>query len=187
MKKLFVLTPFAVAALAGCAPAANQIQHGQWELVQEVQSMTAANAPEEVRDQMRSRTGRPESGRLCLTEDQARRFLEFTKQAVTQGQAAACTFSDEVYAGGTLRQNASCPIGATPGAPAAGPARGNLTSVLNGRFTGTTFNATVVTTGPNIIAPGGGDMNVTVVLRGRRLGDCPAGAATPTPQPATNL
>ncbi|HTU10843.1 MAG TPA: DUF3617 family protein [Allosphingosinicella sp.] len=180
MKRVFFLTPLALAALAGCAPAPNQIQAGQWELVTEIQSMSVPSAPEEVREQMRARTGRPDAGRACLTEDQARRFLEFTKQVMAQGQASACTFTDEHYAGGELRQNASCPVGS----PMGGPARGNQTASLNGRFTATTFNATLRTQGPNVIAPGGGGMNATVILRGRRLGDCPAGGPTP-PQPTS--
>lgn len=178
MKRVLFLTPLALAAMAGCAPAPNQIQAGQWELVTEIRSIAVPNAPEEFREQMRSRAGRPDTGRACLTEDQARRFLEFTKQVVSQGQAAACRFTDEVYANGVLRQNSTCPAGGPMGGQ-----QGNQTSTLEGSFTATTFNATLNTQGPNVMAPGGGEMRATVSLRGRRLGECPARPATP-PLPA---
>jgi hypothetical protein len=181
MKKVLFLTPFALAVTAGCAPAPNQIQAGQWELVTEIRSISIPNAPEEFREQIRSRAGRPDAGRACLTEEQARRFLEFTRQLVSQGQAANCRFTEEVYANGTLRQNSTCPAGGPPGVP--GAPGGNQTSTLEGRFTATTFNATLNTQGPNVMAPGGGEMRATVALRGRRLGECPARPATP-PMPA---
>ena len=176
MKKVLFLTPFVLAATAGCAPAPNQIQAGQWELVTEIRSMSIPNAPEEFRDQIRSRAGRPDAGRACLSEEQARTFLEFTKQLVSQGQAAACRFTDEVYGGGVMRQRSTCPA-ANP----MGGTGGNQTSSLEGSFTSTTFNATLQTQGPNMMAPGGGEMRATVSLRGRRIGDCPARPATPAP------
>lgn len=175
MKRVLILTPFALAALAGCAPAPNQIQAGQWELVTEIRSISIPNAPEEYREQLRNRVGRPDNGRACLTDEQVRTFLEFTKQLVSQGQASACRFTDEVYANGALRQNSSCPAGG----PMGGGSGGNQTSSLDGNFTATTFNATLHTQGPNVMAPGGGEMRATVSLRGRRLGDCPARPATP--------
>ena len=174
MKRVLFLTPLVLAAMTGCAPAPNQIQAGQWELVTEIRSLSAPNAPEEFRQQLRNRVGRPDTGRACLTEDQARRFLEFTKQLVSQGQAAACRFTDETYAGGVMHQTGSCPSGGP-----AGPARGNQTSTLDGRFTSTTFNATLHSQGPNMMSPGGGDMTATIVLRVRRLVDCPATPAMP--------
>jgi hypothetical protein len=176
MKRVLFLTPFALAAMTGCAPAPNQIQAGQWELVTEIRALSAPGAPEEFRQQLRNRVGRPDTGRACLTEEQARRFLEFTKQLVSQGQASACRFTDEKYEGGVIHQAASCPAGG--GAPGA-PAGGNQTSTLEGRFTQTTFNATLHSQGPNMMAPGGGDMSATIVLRGRRIGDCPTAPAAP--------
>ena len=172
MKRVLFLTP--LAAMTGCAPAPNQIQAGQWELVTEIRALSAPSAPEEFRQQLRSRVGRPDTGRACLTEDQARRFLEFTKQLVSQGQASACRFTDETYAGGVMHQTGSCPAGGPPGTPG-----GNQTSTLEGRFTSTTFNATLHSEGPNMMAPGGGQMSATIVLRGRRVGDCPATPAAP--------
>jgi hypothetical protein len=178
MKRVLFLTPLALAGMAGCAPAPNQIQAGQWELVSEIRSISAPNAPEEVRQQMRSRTGRPDSGRVCLSDEQAHNFLEFTKQLVSQGQSAACRFTDETYANGVIRQNSSCPAGG----PAGGSA-GNQTGSLEGRFTATTLNVTLHVQGPNVAAPGGGEMSGTYSLRGRRLGACPPREAAP-PMPA---
>lgn len=185
MKRVLFLTPLALAAMTGCAPAPNQIQAGQWELVTEIRALSAPGAPEEFRQQLRNRVGRPDTGRACLTEEQARRFLDFTKQLVSQGQAAACRFTDETYAGGVMHQTGTCPAGGPPGAPG-GASRGNQTSTLDGRFTSTTFNATLHSQGPNMMAPGGGDMSATIVLRGRRLGDCPATPAG-APSPAAGL
>ena len=174
MKRVFFLTPFALAAMTGCAPASNQIQAGQWELVSETQSITLSNATDEVREQLQSRVGRPNSDRLCLTEDQARHLLELPKQMVSGGNPTACRFTDETYANGALRLAGTCPAGSPMGGPT-----GNLTNSLDGRFTATTFNSTVHVQGPNMIAPGGGDMNVTISFRGRRLGPCTATPGAP--------
>jgi hypothetical protein len=176
MKRVLILTPLALAALAGCAPATNQIEAGQWELVTETQSIALSNASEEVRDQLQSRTGRPNSDRLCLTDEQARRLLELPKQFVSGGNAAACHFTDETYTNGVLHLAGTCPAGSAMGGPS-----GNLTNSLEGRFTATTFNSTVHVQGPNLVAPGGGDMSVTISLRGRRIGDCPRPTTPPVP------
>ena len=76
------------------------------------------------------------------------------------------------------------------GSPTGGPG-GNLTNTLEGRFSATTLNATLTTQGPNVMAPGGGEMRISLSLRGRRLGDpgagCPArGALTGGPGGAAN-
>ena len=172
MKRVFFLTPFALAAMAGCAPAPDQIQAGQWEIVTELRSVDMPGAPAEVQQQIRSQIGRPDSAPGCLGPEQVRTFLQVTRQLLTQGQAANCTFTDETYAAGSMTQHASCP------GPAGQPAN---TISFNGHFSRTTFNGTVNVERPTPRGP----VRFMATLRGRRLGDCPATAAGPpgAPQP----
>lgn len=170
MKRVLILTPLALAALAGCSKGATQIQAGQWEIVTELRSVDMPGAPPELVQQVRSQIGRPESNPTCLSAEQARAFLQFTRQLLTQGQPN-CTFAEETYADGKLRQRATCP------GPAGQPG-GNMS--LDGGYTVTTFNGTVNAERPNPVNPGAGAIRMNAVLRGRRIGDCPAGGA-PTP------
>ncbi len=172
MKRVLILTPLALAALAGCAKGADQIQAGQWEIVSELRSLDMPGAPAEVQAQARSQVGRPETAPLCLPAEEARTFV----QTIRRGQPATCQVSDEVYAGGVMRTRVSCP----------GPAGQQATQMaLDGTFTMTTFNSTITEERPN---PGGanlGPVRRTVVIRGRRLGECPPAPPMPAgpPQP----
>jgi hypothetical protein len=170
MKRVLILTPLALAAMAGCSKGADQIQAGQWEMVTELRSVDMPGAPPELQQQIRTQIGRPDSGSNCLTAEQARNFLQYTRQLLTQGQAANCRFTDETYAGGVLRQRAACP----------GPGGQSGSSMsLDGGFTVTTFNGTVNAERPNPVNASSGPIRMTAVIRGRRLGEC-----TATPPPA---
>ena len=169
MKNVLFLTPFALAALAGCAPAPNQIQAGQWEVVIQPQSLDIPGAPPEMLEQARDM--QPRTNRICLTEEEARNFLQFLRR----GQQGNCQYSDEAYAGGVLRQNTSCP----------GPAgQQGSRMTLDGRFTVTTFNGRINDERPNPFGANQGPVRSTAVIRGRRLGPCTATPpATPLPAP----
>ena len=172
MKRVLFLTPFALAAMAGCAPAPNQIQAGQWEVVIQPRSIDIPGAPPEMLEQ--ARDTQPRSNRICLTEDEARNFLQFLRR----GQQPNCQYSNEQYANGVLRQETNCP----------GPAGQQGTKMtLDGRFSVTTFNGNINDERPNPFGANQGPVRSTAVIRGRRVGACttpPAGPPMPAPAPA---
>lgn len=171
MKNVLILTPFALAALAGCAPAPSQIQAGQWEVVIQPRSIDIPGAPPEILEQARDM--QPRTNRICLSDDEAKNFLQFLRR----GQQGNCTYSNETYAGGVLHQQTNCqgPNG-QPG----------TTMTLDGRFTVTTFNGNINDERPNPFGASQGPVRSTAVIRGRRLGACtapPAGPPMPAPAP----
>lgn len=178
MKRVIFLTPLALAAMTGCAPAPNQIQAGQWEITTEVRGLEVPGAtPDQVRMIQRSagQVGMSDTESRCLSDAEARSFVQDIRSA-----PPTCRVSDEVYAGGVMRTHVSCP------SPNGGPA---IQISLDGRFTASTLNATVNVEGPNPTGANQGPMRRIVRLRGRRTGECTAQspAALPTmqaPQPA---
>ncbi len=173
MKRVFFLTPLALAAVAGCAPAPNQIQAGQWEIVTETRSFDVPGASPDQLRQARQQVGRTETIPQCFTDAQARSLVQDIRRA-----PATCRVSDEVYAGGVMRTRVSCP------GPAGQP---SIQVSLDGSFTNTTFNATITEEGPNPTGASREPMRRSVRLRGRRTGECPAGGSPAMPGPPTQL
>jgi hypothetical protein len=173
MKRVLFLTPLALAAVAGCAPAPNQIQAGQWEIVSEVLRLDVPGAtPEQM--QMLSRgagqVGLKDTERRCFTEAEARSYLQDLRGTAPP----SCRVSDEVYANGVMQSRLTCPGQA---------GQQGVEMSLDGRFTNTTFNARVDMTVPNPIGAGQAPMRRSIQLRARRLGICPP-AETPPGLPA---
>jgi hypothetical protein len=164
MKRVLILAPLALATLAGCSKGATQIQAGRWEIVTELRNVEMPGAPAELTEQARAAVGRPETVRACLSDEDARTFV----QTIRRGQPATCTVSDEVYAGGVMRTRSACP------GPNGQP--GNNVS-LDGTFTMTTFNGTINEERPNPLGANQGPVRRSIVLRGRRLGACSAAEA----------
>lgn len=166
MKRVLFLTPLALAAMAGCAPAPNQIQAGQWEITTVLRKVETPGAPAELIEQAQSQLGREEKVRACLSDEEARTFV----QTIRRGQPATCRVADEVYANGRMQTRVSCP----------GPnGQAGSQVALDGNFTVTTFNATINEERPNPLGANQGPVRRTIVLRGRRLGECPATPAVP--------
>ena len=166
MKRVLFLTPLALAAMTGCAPAPNQIQAGQWELVTEVVSLDVPGATPDQQRQIRQQVGQRQSpAPQCISPEEARTLVQTMRRAPPN-----CRVTDEKYAEGVMRTHLSCP-GQAPGQP-------GITMALEGTFTNTTFNGTITEEGPN---PTGaqGSMRRTQRVQGRRLGDCPPATATP--------
>jgi|GraSoiStandDraft_46_1057282.scaffolds.fasta_scaffold86601_3 hypothetical protein len=177
MKRAIFLTPFVLAAMAGCAPAPNQIQAGQWELVTEVVSLDVPGATADQQRQIRQQVGTRQSPPpQCISETEARTLVENMRRA-----PPTCRVSDETYAGGVMRTHLTCPPQA-PGQP-------EISLAVDGTFTGTTFNVTITEQGPNPTGTNQSPMRRTQRIRGRRIGACPAGAAAPVApgQPAAGL
>jgi hypothetical protein len=170
MKKVLFLTPLALAAMAGCAPAPNHIQAGQWEITSELVRMDVPGAtPEQL--QMFSRGGAGQVGlrdteQRCFTEAEARSYLQDLRGTAPP----TCRVSDETYAGGVMRSNITCP---------GQNGQQGVEMSLNGSFTNTTLNARVDMTVPNPVGATNGPMRRSVQLRARRLGECPASSTPP--------
>ncbi|MEA3014461.1 MAG: hypothetical protein QOD42_3006 [Sphingomonadales bacterium] len=173
MKRLIILAPaIALAGIAaGCSKGADQLQPGQWEMVTRVKSIEIPGAPPEAQAQLRSGVGRSQTNQDCITPERARNPLAQMRQMMSQGQAANCRFTDEVFGGGVIRIRATCP---GPG----GQASGGGTVSLEGSFTATTLQATlsVNATGGSPAVPGATGMNMSAEINGRRVGECAAGA-----------
>ena len=188
MKRVLFLTPLVAAAVAGCAPAPNQIQAGQWEINSELVRLDVPGAtPEQM--QMFSRGGAGQVGmkdteRRCLSDAEARSYV----QDLRGSAPPSCRVTDENYANGVMRSHVTCQ----------GPNNQQVEMVLDGHFTNTTLNARVDMTVPNPLGAGQGPMRRSVQIRGRRIGECtaPAGpsgvplstapqsAPAPAPEPA---
>jgi hypothetical protein len=174
MKRVLFLTPLALAAMTGCAPAPSQIQAGQWELITEVLSLDVPGATPDQQRQISQQVGTRQSPPpQCISDQEARTLVESMRRA-----PPTCRVTDEKYAEGVMRTHLSC--------PAQAPGQQPITLALEGTFTNTTFNGTITEEGPNPAGTSQGPMRRTQRIRGRRVGDCPAGAATlPMPgQPA---
>jgi hypothetical protein len=175
MKRVFFLTPLALAAMTGCAPAPNQIQAGQWEITTEVRGLEIPGAtPDQVRMIQRSagQVGMSDTESRCLSDAEARSFVQDIRSA-----PPTCQVSGEVYANGVMTTHVSCP---SPNGPP-------IQISLDGRFTASTLNATVNVEGPNPTGANQGPMRRIVRLRGRRTGECtapPPGALPAMPVPA---
>lgn len=180
MKRVLFLTPFALAGMAGCAPAPNQIQAGQWEVVSEIVRLDVPGAtPEQMQLLNRSgggQVGMKDSERRCFSDAEARSYV----QDLRGSAPPSCRVGEEVYANGVMRSRVTCP---------GQSGQQGVELVMDGSFTNTTFNARVDVTGPNPLGAGQAPMRRAVQLRARRLGECtapatPAMPAMPAPEPA---
>jgi Protein of unknown function (DUF3617) len=168
MKRVFFLTPLALAAMTGCAPAPNQIQAGQWELVTEVLSLDVPGATPDQQRQIRQQVGvRQSPPPQCISETEARTLVENMRRAPPN-----CRVTDEVYAGGVMRTRLNCPAQA-PGQP-------SVSLAFDGTFTRTTFNATITEEGPNPTGASQSPMRRTQRISARRVGECTAAPPAPT-------
>ena len=175
---LLAVSVAAITIAAGCSKGggggngATQRQPGQWESVTTIKSIDIPGAPPQVLQQVRAQVGQAQTQRECLTAEQARDPLAQMRRMLSQGNTGNCNFTDQVFAGGTIRIRGTC-----------SPAGGGTAQVsLEGTFTETTLeaNLTMNAQGPAGAAmPGVTSMNMAAEVRGRRVGDCPGGAAAP--------
>jgi len=159
-------------AVGQAASGARAMQPGQWEMVTQVTAVEMPGAPPEAQAQLRAQQGRAQTDRRCITPAQA---ANPTRELVGSGpQSRNCQFSDRTFAGGVIRVRASC----RP--PGGGVSRAEL--AIEGGFTETTLEArlTVSAVGPNSSGGRGTQtIRASSTVRGRRIGECPAGGAPP--------
>jgi hypothetical protein len=180
---LLAVSIAAIAVTAGCGgggsgggSGAAQRQPGQWESVTTIKSIDIPGAPPQVLQQVQAQVGQAQTQRECLTAEQTRDPMAQMRRMLSQGNTGNCNFTDQVFAGGTIRIRGTC----NP------PGGGSAQVSLEGSFTATTLeaNLTMNAQGPAGAAmPGVTSMNMTAEVRGRRIGDCPGGAAAPAGNP----
>jgi hypothetical protein len=162
----------AIAITAGCSKGAAQRQPGEWETVTTVKSIDIPGAPPQVLAQVRAQVGQATTQRECLTAEQARDPMAQMRRMMSQGNAGNCNFTDQVFAGGTIRIRGTC-----------SPAGSTAQVSLDGTFTETTLEANLTMNAQgaaNPAMPGVTGMNMAAEMRSRRIGDCTS-PATPAP------
>ncbi len=165
----------AAAGATGGAPAATgpAMQPGQWEMVTQVTALEMPGAPPAAQAQLRAQQGRSQTDRQCITPEQA---ANPSRNLVSGAQSGNCQFGDTIWSGGVIRIRATC---RQPGGS------GQAEMAMEGSFTATTLDArlSVIATGPNLTgAPGTQQMRATSIVRGRRVGECPARSQRRTTQ-----
>jgi hypothetical protein len=164
----------AVGAAGGASSAGGPaMQPGQWEMVTQVTAIEMPGAPPAAQAQLRAQQGRSQTDRQCITPEQA---ANPSRNLVSGAQSGSCQFGDTIWSGGVIRIRATC---RQPGGS------GQAEMAMEGSFTATTLDArlSVSATGPNISGgPGTQQMRATSIIRGRRVGECPARSERRTTQ-----
>lgn len=142
-----------------------QRQPGMWEMTAKVTQLQLTGASPEMQARANAQVGQPRTQSQCLSPEEAGDPLAQMRQMMAQqGATANCRFSDQVFAGGTIRVRASC--------PAAGG--GSADFSIEGTFTETTIQSVMNVTGQGPAGPDGiSGMRLSMEMSGRRTGDCP--------------
>ena len=162
MKKLALFAP-TVALAAAYSGSAVTMQPGQWEHTMQFTSIEAPGVPEAQLAMMRQQMGQARTESSCLTPEQA---AHPTGTMLNPGGSQNCQFSENVFAGGTIRVHGTCQQ------PGGASAQMNM----DGTYTATTMNVQLsseMTMPPGM--PGPRSLRMSGTMSGRRTGDCPAG------------
>jgi len=168
MKRHLLWAPPLALLLSGCSESAVSLQPGQWETTIRMTSIEVPGAPEAMVTQMRAQMANQVDTRSqCITPQEAANPAG--NMLNPDGGREGCTFTDNVFAGGVINVNGSCP---GPGG------RGSARMGLQGSFTATTMEGRVtaeVTAPPGAAPPGTPQtVRMTGTMASRRTGDCPA-------------
>jgi hypothetical protein len=128
-----------------------RIEPGLWELTSEVVEVSAPDLPREVRNRM---VGPRSRIRHCITPEQAARPSATFLAARADGP---CVYSDFTVQEGRVRGRMRCP---------------DATAVMDGVYRPDRYEMRMEMASP---VPGGATMNLEVVSRGRRIGQCEEG------------
>ena len=160
MKKLALFAP-AIVFAAACGSAVS-MQPGQWEHTVQFTSIEAPGVPEAQLAAMRQMMGQPQTSAECMTPEQA---ANPTGRMLNPKGGQNCQFTDNVFAGGTIRVHGTCQQ------PGGTSARMNM----DGTYTATTMNVQLSSemTMPAGM-PGPRSLRMSGTMTGRRTGDCPA-------------
>lgn len=163
-------TPEQVAAEMKKSGVAEDLRKpGQWETTMSVVNVEAPGMPPEALNQMRAMMGNGQTTQRCVTEAELKQVESFIGQ-----NNANCVFDHYRVSGGKIDGKAKCTQGPV-----------NQLMTMNGTFTSDSSDMTIrsETSG----GPPGQNMNVTMNIKSKRLGDCTAPAAPDAPAaPAAN-
>lgn len=159
---------------AGPAAGAASMQPGQWEMVTRIASIEMPGATPEQQAQIQQQQPPPQTERTCITPEEAANPLARFRESMSRDQQGFdCQGNDDnVFAGGVVRIGMTCRSQASPG--------DQTRLAMVGQFTATTVQAaiSVDAQAPSAAQSGGPTaMRIRGTITGRRMGDCPAGAA----------
>lgn len=156
----------------GAAAAGVSMQPGMWETSYRILSVDLPTAPPEIVDGMRAGVSTaPVIERRCLTPAEAAAPGNAVRERTMRGRPGyACETGESLFAGGRIRMSLACR--SSTGQPP-------LRQAMVGSYTAETLQAAV--SGDSVLRAGEAGpsypVRVESVLAGRRIGDCPAGAA----------
>lgn len=167
-----------IAVAAGCSRVVER-QPGQWEITARLTQLQLTGASPEDQARVNSDLNRTQTSSQCLTPELARDPLALARRLVVpdgmpQEDLNDCSFSDQVYSGGTIRVHLSCPR-----------LRGGRLAMqyaVEGTFTETTMQYTRTSNAQfpaEASRPGVTGQRMTLEVSGRRVGECASGASPP--------
>jgi len=167
MRKLALIAFVLVAGCSGEEPqkkatpaAAVKLQPGQWETTVEVTNLSMSDkspaAPGII--------GKKTTVSNCITPEQ----VEKPEAALFTGGSSNCKYDNLYMSDGRLSSSMTC---TQPGRS------GNSSSMVDGSYTATTFDATVETQ----TYSGSHDFKMDAKVSGHRIGECTAAATTAEP------
>lgn len=153
-------------------PATVSMRPGLWETTMRVVSAEAPTAPQVIQDGLRAAvSAAPVTERSCLTPAEAANPADAIRDKTVGGQPGyTCETGEALFANGRIRMTLSCR--STTGQP-------DQRQAMVGSFTAETLQAAVSAESatPATDMMQSFPVRVESVLTGRRVGDCPAGAA----------
>ena len=163
MKRLIAAAPLAL--LFACSGSSTSLQPGQWEMTTRMTNIELPGVPEALATQMRTAMmNQPQTQSSCISPEEAANPAG--RMMSPSGNSQGCTFTDQTFAGGTIRISGTCPM---PGG------RGTMRNSLTGTYTATTMDARIES---EVTSPPGGPPGMPQTMRmqgsltGRRTGDC---------------
>jgi hypothetical protein len=158
---------------AGGEPAAEaSMRAGMWETQMRVLSIDAPGAPPEIQATLRAGISTaPVFERSCLTPAEvANPVAAFRDRSSRENAGYACESGESVFSGGRIRMTLNCR--STSGQP-------DLRQAMVGDYGADRFQAAVTgeSATPATETLPSYPVRISSTLTGRRIGDCPAGAA----------
>ena len=160
MKRLILLAPVVVLAAACGGGGTGTIQPGNWETTTRFTSVEMPGMPAEMAKQMQSQLANQANTQTrCITPAEA---ANPTGGMMGSDNPQGCQFSDQTFAGGTIRVRGTCP---GPGG------QGQIRMSWEGSYTDTTMQGNITTE----VTGGPQPMRMSGTINSRRTGDCPSG------------
>jgi hypothetical protein len=156
----------------GERPAELSMRAGMWETQMRILSVDAPGAPSEIQAALRgSISTAPVFERSCLTPAEAANPVgAFRDRSTRENTNFTCESGESVFTGGRIRMTLTCR--SNNGQP-------DLRQAMVGTYAADRFQAAVTgeTATPATEALQSYPVRISSTLTGRRIGDCPAGAA----------